>query len=144
MSDAKQYDPPYLYPDYVTTRLRAPLQPLVTLPAGFLDFPAPRLPYPSAANALDLTRQHAGEPMGERIIVTGRVLDSDGHPVADTMVEIWQANAAGRYLDQEDQHPAPSASNFHAAAGCLTDPPGRSPFSAVAHSDYPGRTPSRT
>ena len=120
MSDAKEYEPPYLFPDYVSTRLRAPLQPLVKLPDGFLDFPAPRLPRPSADSALDLTRQHAGEPIGERIIVTGRVLDSDGQPVANTMVEIWQANAAGRYLDQEDKHPAPLDPNFSGAGRCQT------------------------
>src|SRR5205823_14237570 len=68
---------PYLYPDYVGTRLRAPAKPLVRLPSGFHDFPAPLFPRPVADLDHDLTRQHGGEPIGERIIVTGRVLDSD-------------------------------------------------------------------
>jgi len=94
-------EPPYLYPDYVGTRLRAPAKPLVALPDGFHDFPAPLFPLSIAALDNDLTRQHPGEPIGERIIVTGRVLDSDGRPLRNSVVEIWQANASGRYLDQE-------------------------------------------
>ena len=63
----------------------------------------------------DLTRQHDGEPLGERIIVNGRVLDGDGRPVRNALVEIWQANAAGRYLHDGDQHPAPLDPNFSGA-----------------------------
>lgn len=139
MSDAREYEPPYLYPDYVSTRLRAPLHPLVQLPDGFLDFPAPRLPRPSLDLEHDLTRQHAHEPIGERIIVTGRVLDSDGRPVTNTMVEIWQANAAGRYLDEQDQHPAPLDPNFSGVGRCLTDPQGRYRFITIKPGAYPWR-----
>ena len=133
------WEPPYLYPDYVSTRLRAPLQPLVQLPDGYLDLPAPRLPLRDASLEQDLTRQHAGQPIGERIIVTGRVLDSDGRPVANTMVEIWQANAAGRYLDNEDQHPAPLDPNFSGAGRCLTDAQGRYRFITIKPGAYPWR-----
>ena len=76
----------------------------------------------------DLTRQHEGEPLGERIIVTGRVLDEDGRPIRGALVEVWQANAAGRYHHAVDQHPAPLDPNFSGAGRCLTDDDGRYRF----------------
>ena len=85
----------------------------------------------------DLTRQHQGEPLGERIIVTGRVLDSDGMPVRHTLVEVWQANAAGRYADPSDDHPAPLDPNFTGAGRCLTDADGRYRFTTVKPGAYP-------
>src|SRR5207244_7557293 len=93
-----------LCPDYVGTGLRAPAKPLVNLPEGFNDFPAPLFPRTVADLDHDLTRQHAGEPIGERIIVTGRVLDTDGRPLRKTIVEVWHAHAAGRDLHEEDRH----------------------------------------
>jgi len=85
----------------------------------------------------DLTRQHAGEPLGERIIVTGRVLDSDGRPVRHTLVEVWQTNAAGRYAHAVDQHPAPLDPNFTGAGRCLTDDEGRYRFVTIKPGAYP-------
>lgn len=61
-----------------------------------------------AAIESDLTIQHTGEPLGERMTVRGRVVDSWGRPVAHQLIELWQANSAGRYIHQRDQHPAPS------------------------------------
>ena len=91
-------DPPLLYPDYRSTRLRAPKRPLVTLPEAEHDLAAPVYAHDLLGDRdNDLTRQHEGEPQGERIIVTGRVLDDDGRPIRDSLVEIWQANASGRY-----------------------------------------------
>lgn len=130
-------EPPYLYPDYVGTRLRAPARPLVHLPEGFHDFPAPLFPRTIAELDHDLTRQHPGEPIGERIIVSGRVLDSDGRPLRNTIVEVWQANAAGRYLDQGDQHPAPLDPNFSGAGRCLTNNEGRYRFITIKPGAYP-------
>jgi len=130
-------EPPYLYPDYVGTRLRAPAKPLVQLPNGFHDFPAPLFPRSLAELDHDLTRRHSGDPIGERIIVSGRVLDSDGRPVRGTIVEVWQANAAGRYLDQDDQHPAPLDPNFSGAGRCLTDAEGRYRFITIKPGAYP-------
>ena len=85
----------------------------------------------------DLTRQHEGEPLGERIIVTGRVLDGDGWPVRDSLIEIWQANAAGRYIYKLDRHPAPLDPNFSGAGRCLTDDEGRYHFVTIKPGAYP-------
>jgi protocatechuate 3,4-dioxygenase beta subunit len=87
----------------------------------------------------DLTRQHQGEPLGERIIVTGRVLDGEGRPVPHTLVEVWQANAAGRYVDVADDHQAPLDPNFTGAGRCLTDAEGRYRFVTVKPGAYPWR-----
>jgi protocatechuate 3,4-dioxygenase beta subunit len=131
-------DPPYLYPDYTSTVLRAPKQPLLRVPEDFHHTPGPAFGrVPVGALDHDLTRQHAGEPLGERIIVSGRVLDSDGRPLAGTLVEVWQANAAGRYVDPADQHPAPLDPNFTGAGRCLTDNEGRYRFVTVKPGAYP-------
>jgi protocatechuate 3,4-dioxygenase, beta subunit len=87
----------------------------------------------------DLTCQHAGEPQGERITVTGRVLDRAGRPVRGQLVEIWQANAAGRYAHQRDRHPAPLDPNFTGVGRCLTDDEGRYAFTTVKPGPYPWR-----
>jgi protocatechuate 3,4-dioxygenase beta subunit len=85
----------------------------------------------------DLTRQHAGEPVGERIIVTGRVLSEDGRPVPHTLVEIWQANSAGRYRHRVDQHHAPLDPNFTGCGRTLTDSEGRYRFVTIKPGAYP-------
>jgi protocatechuate 3,4-dioxygenase beta subunit len=134
--------PPYLYPPYRSTPLRAPARPLV-VPKYGPD--AVELSSPVFGHAElglldnDLTKQHAGEPLGERIIVTGRVLDSGGRPVPDTLVEIWQTNAAGRYVHRRDQHPAPLDPNFTGAGRCLTDADGRYRFVTIKPGAYPWR-----
>jgi protocatechuate 3,4-dioxygenase, beta subunit len=133
------YDPPYLYPGYRSTVRRAPSVAPVALPPGASAVPAPRVGARILDGDADLTRQHGGEPLGERIIVTGRVLDSDGRPVPDTAVEIWQANAAGRYADDGDQHPAPLDPNFTGAGRCRTDAEGRYRFMTVKPGAYPWR-----
>jgi protocatechuate 3,4-dioxygenase beta subunit len=85
----------------------------------------------------DLTRQHAGEPLGERIIVSGRVVDRDGRPIRNALIEIWQANAAGRYLHRVDQHPAPLDPNFTGGGRVLTDDEGRYRFITIKPGAYP-------
>jgi protocatechuate 3,4-dioxygenase beta subunit len=85
----------------------------------------------------DLTVQHRGEPIGERIVVTGRVLDGDGRPVVGQLVEVWQANAAGRYIHQRDQHPAPLDPNFTGTGRCLTDDAGVYRFTTIKPGPYP-------
>jgi protocatechuate 3,4-dioxygenase, beta subunit len=138
MSD---FEPPYLHPDYRSTVLRAPSRAPVRLPDDwFHHAPGPVFGRVTVgADDHDLTRQHASEPIGERIIVSGRVLDGDGRPVPNTLVEVWQANAAGRYVDPGDDHPAPLDPNFTGAGRCLTDPEGRYRFVTVKPGAYPWR-----
>ena len=81
--------------------------------------------------ACDLTRQESGEALGARIIVSGRVMDEDGRPVRNTLVEIWQANAAGRYLHANDQHDAPLDPNFTGEGHAMTDDEGRYRFVTI-------------
>jgi protocatechuate 3,4-dioxygenase, beta subunit len=131
-------DPPYLYPDYRATVLRAPSRQLLPAPAGLDDLAAPVFRDETVGPGdHDLTRQHGGEPLGERILVTGKVLESDGRPVRGALVEIWQANAAGRYVHAVDQHPAPLDPNFTGAGRCLTDDDGRYEFVTVKPGAYP-------
>ena len=133
------FEPPYLHPDYRATVLRAPHRPLVRLPEEwFHHAPGPAFGrIPVRAEDADLTRQHPGEPLGERIILAGRVLDGDGRPVRDTLVEVWQANAAGRYADPVDDHPAPLDPNFTGAGRCRTDSQGRYRFVTIKPGAYP-------
>src|ERR1700694_3334822 len=137
--DTAGFGPPYLHPASRSSVLRAPRRPPVRLPDEWFHHVAGpafgRIPVrPEDA---DLTRQHGGEPIGGGIIVSGRVLDSDGEPVRDTLVEVWQANAAGRYADAVDNHDAPLDSNFTGAGRCLTDAQGRYRFVTVKPGAYP-------
>jgi protocatechuate 3,4-dioxygenase, beta subunit len=135
-----EIDPPYLYPDYRSTVTRSPSRALLTLPEELHDLAAPVFGADEVAPGdADLTTQFDGEPLGERIIVTGRVLDDDGGPVPNTLVEIWQANAAGRYHHEVDQHPAPLDPNFGGAGRTLTGPDGEYRFVTVKPGAYPWR-----
>ncbi len=126
------------YPGYRSTRWRAPDQPLVTLPEELHRLDGPVFGEDALGeNDNDLTRQHDGDPLGERIIVTGRVLDEDGRPIRGALLEVWQANAAGRYHHEVDQHPAPLDPNFAGAGRCLTDDDGRYRFITVKPGAYP-------
>src|SRR5580765_7207993 len=105
--------PANLYEPYRSTVLRAPRKPLIFLPHTLSERTGPVFGHDAVGDSdHDLTRQHAGEPQGERIIVTGRVIDDSGHGVAHSLVEIWQTNAAGRYRHAKDEHPAPLDPNF--------------------------------
>ena len=138
MTDGGQ--PPYLWNDYVSTRLRAPLRPLVIVPATLSELTGPAFGDVDVAELdHDLTRQHAGAPLGERIVVSGRVTDRDGRPIRSALIEIWQANAAGRYVHDGDQHPAPLDPNFTGAGRCLTDEDGVYRFVTVKPGAYPWR-----
>jgi len=133
-------DPPYLAPDYMSTRARAPRKPLVIIPQTLSEITGPVYGHSDARpEEADLTTQHAGEPQGERIIVRGRVLDEGGRPVPNTLVEIWQCNAGGRYIHEVDQHPAPLDPNFSGAGRCLTDDEGSYRFVTIKPGAYPWR-----
>jgi protocatechuate 3,4-dioxygenase beta subunit len=137
--DAPGVHPPLDYEGYKSTRLRHPKQALVYLPQTVTELSGPQLGGERVTGALDhdLTRQHEGEPLGERIVVSGRILDGDGKPIRDTLVEIWQANAAGRYHHKNDQHPAPLDPNFSGAGRCVTDAEGRYEFITIKPGAYP-------
>jgi protocatechuate 3,4-dioxygenase, beta subunit len=131
-------DPPYDHFDYVGTRLRAPKEPLVILPATLTELTGPAFGESAVgADDADLTRQHEGEPVGQRIVVSGRVLGSDGKPLRGQLVEIWQANASGRYRHATDTHDLPLDPNFSGAGRCLTDDDGRYRFVTVKPGAYP-------
>ena len=126
------------YPGYRSTRWRAPKRPLVPLPEK-LHSPTGPVFGEETVDALDadLTSRHAGEPLGERIVVSGRVLDEAGRPIRGALVEVWQANAAGRYKHEVDQHPAPLDPNFSGAGRVLTDEGGNYRFVTIKPGAYP-------
>jgi protocatechuate 3,4-dioxygenase beta subunit len=133
-------NPPYLSPGYRSTTYRGPTKPLIPIRQTLSEKTGPVFGHDSVGPLdNDLTKNAArnGEPLGERIIVTGRVLDEDGRPVRNTLVEIWQANAAGRYVHHVDQHPAPLDPNFLGAGRCVTDEEGRYRFYSVKPGAYP-------
>ena len=134
---AEEVDPPLLYPDYRSTTLRAPQRPPIIDPDRFRDLENPVYGHDIREDDNDLTRQHSGDPQGERIIVTGRVVEEDGRPVPNTLVEIWQANAGGRYRHEGDQHPAPLDPSFSGAGRTLTDADGKYEFLTVKPGAYP-------
>jgi protocatechuate 3,4-dioxygenase, beta subunit len=131
-------DPPYLHPDYVSTRTRSPRRPLLPLPEELHALGAPVFGEGALdPDDADLTVHGEGEPLGERIIVTGRLADEDGHAIPNALIEVWQANAAGRYRHAVDRHPAPLDANFFGAGRALTDAEGRYRFVTVKPGAYP-------
>jgi protocatechuate 3,4-dioxygenase beta subunit len=130
--------PPLDAPAYRATALRHPKQPLVIVPQTLSELTGPAFGHERLGPLDgDLTRQHPGQPLGERIIVTGRVLDDGGQPVRRTLVEIWQANAAGRYAHKGDGHDAPLDPNFSGAGRTVTDDDGWYRFVTVRPGAYP-------
>lgn len=133
--------PPLLYRPYKSTLLRAPARPLIRVPATYSDLMEPvygHLPIQATDN--DLTRQSpGGEPIGERITVSGRVLDEDGRALPHVLVEVWQANSTGRYRHTRDDHPAPLDPHFIGAGRTETDAEGRYRFTTIKPGAYPWR-----
>jgi protocatechuate 3,4-dioxygenase beta subunit len=134
----KGLHPPLASPGYRSTVLRAPAQPLVVLPHNLTEVTGPLLGEGRVKDSdADLTRQHHGEPLGQRIIVHGRVRDGDGRPVPQALVEVWQANAGGRYRHSRDNWPAPLDPNFSGGGRVLTDDQGRYRFVTIKPGIYP-------
>jgi protocatechuate 3,4-dioxygenase beta subunit len=132
--------PPLTYPDYVSARLRSPSRPLIRVPETLSDIASPVYGWWDVGEAdSDLTRHHGAEPQGERIIVAGRLLDEDARPIAGALIELWQANAAGRYRHVRDDHPAPLDPNFSGAGRAVTDASGAYRFTTIKPGAYPWR-----
>jgi protocatechuate 3,4-dioxygenase beta subunit len=132
--------PTLLHPAYVSSIKRAPAQPLILIPHTLSELTGPLYGHnPIGATDNDLTAQHAGDPLGERIIVAGRVLDEDGRPIPNTLIELWQANSAGRYRHAVDNHPAPLDPNFTGAGRAVTDDEGNYRFITIKPGAYPWR-----
>jgi len=130
--------PPAHSPAYRATELRHPKRPLIVMPHTLSELTGPVFGRESIGPLdHDLTRQFAGEPIGQRIIVHGRVTDEDGRPVRNTLIEVWQANAAGRYMHHVDTHNAPLDPHFAGAGRTLTDDEGRYRFISIKPGAYP-------
>ncbi|MEV4316636.1 protocatechuate 3,4-dioxygenase subunit beta [Actinocrispum sp. NPDC049592] len=133
--DPEGTHPPLDFPGYGSTKLRHPSRPLVLLPQKLTELTGPLLgPGRIGPQDNDLTLR---EPQGQRIIVHGRVLDGNGTPIPDSLVEIWQANAGGRYNHVEDRWPSPVDPNFDGAGRALTDSDGRYTFTTIKPGAYP-------
>ena len=131
--------PPSLFPEYKSTTLRSPSAPLIRVPQTLTETTGPTGCWDKLmGRALaDLTSQHAGVPIGQRIVVSGRVLDENGKAIPDTVMEIWQANAAGRYIHVRDSWDAPIDPNFTGTGRMVTDEQGRYSFTTVRPGAYP-------
>ncbi|KQT94709.1 protocatechuate 3,4-dioxygenase subunit beta [Marmoricola sp. Leaf446] len=126
------------YAPYRSSLLRHPTKDLHHADPEGVELVAPVFGHRDVGPAeADLTIQHGGDPVGERMVVTGRVLDADGRPVRHQLVEVWQANAAGRYIHQRDQHPAPVDPHFTGVGRCLTDADGTYRFTTIKPGPYP-------
>ncbi len=132
-----EVDPPNDYPLYRSTGLRGPKRPLVPLAQSLSEITGPVFGHERVGPLdHDLTAQHGGDPIGQRIILTGRVLDGDGRPVRGQLVEIWQANAGGKYRHPVDDTSAALDPNFSGAGRCVTDDDGRYRFVTVKPGAY--------
>ena len=136
----REVQPAYLYPDYKSTILRAPTKPLIVLKQSLSELSGPVLgDFNLGVLDNDLTKNSVvnGAPIGERIIVYGKVLNENGEAIPNTLIEIWQANAAGRYVHKVDQHAAPLDPNFLGAGRCMTDSEGNYKFYTIKPGSYP-------
>jgi protocatechuate 3,4-dioxygenase, beta subunit len=132
--------PRYIEPAYRSTPLRGPTKPLIPLRQTLSELTGPVYGHDSIGPLdADLTRNgvKTAEPLGERIVVTGRVMDEDGRGLPNTLVEIWQANSSGRYIHVVDQHPAPLDPNFFGGGRCITDAEGCYRFYTIKPGAYP-------
>lgn len=132
--------PPLIFEDYKSTHLRNPKKPLITVPEELADL---RMPVYGDASIgeldNDLTKNSMvnGQPIGERIVIHGKVMDEHGRGITNTLLEVWQCNSAGRYVHKLDQHDAPIDPNFNGAGRTITDENGRYCFYTVKPGAYP-------
>jgi len=137
-ADAPGTHPPYDYPDYGSTKLRHPRRALHVLPQRLTELTGPLFGAERVREGDDdLTND--GAAIGQRIVVHGRLLDGDGHAAAGSLIEVWQATAAGRYAHAADRWPAPLDPNFAGAGRAVTDADGRYRFTTIRPGAYPWR-----
>jgi len=140
VAEIEDFNPPYLHPAYEATLRRAPAKRLIEVPREwFHNSRGPvwgRVPVRPGDN--DLTNKHAGRPIGQTITLSGRVLDSDGRGVPNTLIEIWQTNASGAYVDPADPGFMSLDPNFTGAGRTITDSDGRYHFRTIKPAAYPG------
>ena len=130
--------PPRNYSVYKSTALRHPQQPLLKVPQGTQLLQGPRFSKALLPpNCADLTVHSSASPLGDRIMIHGTIVDEDGHALPNTLVEIWQCNAAGRYQHPVDQHDAPLDPHFHGGGMVLTDAQGHYIFTTIKPGAYP-------
>jgi protocatechuate 3,4-dioxygenase beta subunit len=130
--------PEYRFDPYVATQSRSPSRPLVVLPQTLSEMTGPLIGREFLkAGDNDLTAHGNGQPIGQRIFVSGRVTDQNGRPVRNALIEIWQANSAGRYQHKRDDWDAPLDDNFFGAGRTLTDDDGRYQFLTIRPGAYP-------
>ncbi len=130
--------PEYFYPPYASTQKRSPTKPLVLLPHTLSEVTGPVFGHDDiGANDNNLLIQYPSEPLGERITVSGRVLDENGRPIPHTLIEMWQANAGGRYRHKNDREGASLDPNFAGCGRTLTDSEGRYRFISIKPGAYP-------
>ena len=132
--------PDYLYPPYRSTVKRSPTKPLVLLPHTLSEITGPVFGSDDVKPGdSDLTNQHDGHPLGERIVVSGRLLDENSKPISNALIEMWQCNASGRYRHVVDDHDAPLDPNFTGWGRVLTDAQGNYRFLTIKPGAYPWR-----
>ena len=132
--------PAYAHDAYASTLKRAPRHPLIRIAHTLSEITGPRFGRETIRPGdTDLTHFNGGEAIGERIVVSGRVIDEDGRAVPETLIEIWQANAAGRYAHPDDQHQAPLDPHFSGNGRVLTDTGGEYRFVTIKPGAYPWR-----
>jgi protocatechuate 3,4-dioxygenase, beta subunit len=135
-----EVQPQRLFPDYKSTILRAPTKPLIVLKSALIEKSGPLFgDFQLGQFDDDLTKNSIvnGEPLGERIVVHGKVTNENGNPIPNTLIEIWQANSAGRYVHKIDQHDAPIDPNFLGTGRCITDSEGNYKYYTIKPGSYP-------
>ncbi len=131
--------PPNDAPAYRSTAFRHPARTPIRVPQTVTERSAPRFSRARYPSTIDISRMNGREAVGERIIVAGQVTDENGRPLPNVMIELWQANAAGRYDHDRDQHDAPLDPNFHGTGRLFTDDDGCYRFQSIKPGAYPWR-----
>jgi protocatechuate 3,4-dioxygenase beta subunit len=131
--------PPLDSPEYGSTARRHPAHAPIRIGHTVTETTGPSFAPAQFPPLVDLSTDGRSAALGERIVVAGQVRDQDGRPVPHTMIEVWQANAAGRYAHERDQHDAPLDPHFQGVGRVFTDADGRYRFQTIKPGAYPWR-----